>query len=185
LHNITPNTCASSGTAEAVTDPSLRWFAVHTQPAREVGAAGQLGRQGFESFLPMHVKTVRHARRFRTVRAPVFPRYVFVRLDLGRHRWRSVNGTFGVSSLVMAGGLPAPVPRGVVEGLADLCGAGGLMSLEPGLEVGRRARVLAGPLAGLLGELTRVDEGGRVQILLDVLQARLSLDAQAVALSAA
>jgi transcription antitermination factor NusG len=46
------------------------------------------------------IKTVRHARRLSTVEAPFFPRYLFTVLDLTRHLWRSVNGTFGVSRLV-------------------------------------------------------------------------------------
>ena len=52
---------------------------------------------------------------------PIFPRYLFVVLDLDRDRWRSVNGTFGVARLVMmAGDRPQPAPHGVVEALVAL-----------------------------------------------------------------
>jgi transcription antitermination factor NusG len=94
-----------------------RWYAVHTLPFAEARAERQLHRQGFRTFQPKRHKTVRHARRLSTVEAPFFPRYLFIVLDLAHHQWRSVNGTFGVSRLVMRGDQPDPLPRGVVEAL--------------------------------------------------------------------
>jgi transcriptional antiterminator RfaH len=76
-----------------------------------------LSRQGFRSFLPRYLKTVRHARKLRTVNAPIFPRYLFVALNLERDRWRSVNGTTGITNLFMAHDRPVPVPDGIVETL--------------------------------------------------------------------
>jgi hypothetical protein len=96
---------------------SERWYAVHTLPFAEARAEGQLHRQGFRTFQPKRHKTIRHARRLSTIEAPFFPRYLFIVLDLGRHQWRSINGTFGVSRLLMRGEEPHPVPHGVVEAL--------------------------------------------------------------------
>ena len=70
-----------------------RWFLAHTQPKGEWKANLHLGAQGFRTYLPQIEKTVRHARQLRTVRAPLFPRYLFVILDLGRDRWLSVRST--------------------------------------------------------------------------------------------
>src|SRR5262245_63898672 len=77
-----------------------RWFLVHTQPKAERKAQWHLKAQGFCTYLPQICKTVRHARQLRTVQAPVFPRYLFVILDLGRDRWLSVRSTVGVSHLI-------------------------------------------------------------------------------------
>ncbi len=41
-----------------------------------------------------------------------------VRSGLNRDRWRPVNGTFGVSRLIMEGVRPKQVPLSVVEALA-------------------------------------------------------------------
>jgi transcription elongation factor/antiterminator RfaH len=145
-----------------------RWYVVHTQPHREVRAEGQLCAQHFRTFLPRCLKTVRHARRLRSTLAPFFPGYLFVALDLERDRWRSVNGTFGVTRLVMAAEAPAPVPPGAVESLAAACGADGC--LQPtAFAVGDSVRVRAGPFTDLVGRLVRMDGGGRVQILLQLL----------------
>src|SRR5687768_12928093 len=59
-----------------------RWYVVFTQPNREFHAQMQLAAQGFRSFVPRYRKTVRHARKLKTVSAPFFPRYLFVALDL-------------------------------------------------------------------------------------------------------
>src|SRR3546814_15438171 len=63
------------------------------------------------------MKERRHARRCERVTAPLFPRYLFVELDLGAQRWRTVNGTFGVCYLVAMGERPAAVPQGIVEAI--------------------------------------------------------------------
>src|SRR5262245_16033148 len=82
------------------------WFAVRTLHLREMRAQTQLQQQGFRTYLPKRLKTIRHARKLSTVVAPFFPSYLFVMLDLTRNRWRSVNGTFGVAGLVMQGDQP-------------------------------------------------------------------------------
>ena len=94
-----------------------RWYVAYTQPTAELRAAGHLKRQGFDAYLPLRRQIRRHARREETVLRPLFPRYVFVALDLEADRWRSINGTIGVSNLVCHGERPAALPEGVVEGL--------------------------------------------------------------------
>src|SRR5262245_51597044 len=103
-----------------------RWFLVHTQPYSERKAELHLGAQGFRAFLPQIQKTIRHARQLRTVRAPLFPRYMFLILDLGRDRWLSVRSTVGVSSLFTCEDRPVPVPNGVVEELIARTNEAGL-----------------------------------------------------------
>lgn len=146
-----------------------RWYVAQTQPHREKRADMQLKQQGFVSFLPLHQKTIRHARQFRTVHAPFFPRYLFVNLDLERDRWRSVNGTFGVSCMIMEGERPKPVPQGVVEGMMATASADGLISVMPRLSLGDTVRIVRGPFSGLVGKLAALDESQRVKVLLDIL----------------
>jgi len=150
-----------------------RWYAVYTLPSREFEAARHLEKQGFRAFLPRRLKTVRHARKVQTKVAAFFPRYAFVALDPERHRWRSVNGTFGVVSLIGNGGAPMPVPRGVVETLVASTDKRGLLCFQEPLEPGQRVRLLAGPFAEQFGVLERVDENGSVRVLLDIMGGRI------------
>jgi transcriptional antiterminator RfaH len=148
-------------------------------PFAEARAEGQLHRQGFRTFHPKRNKTVRHARRLRTVEAPYFPRYLFIVLDLARHQWRSVNGTFGVSRLVMRGDQPHPVPRGVVEALIAAADARGILQFGGNLRVGGPVRLMAGPFAEQLAILDDLEDIGRVRVLLDILGRRVAISTAA------
>ena len=146
-----------------------RWYVAYTQPHKEAAALLHLTEQGFRSFLPRHLKNVRHARRIRTILAPVFPRYLFVILNLDRDRWLSVNGTRGISRLIMVAGLPVPVPSGVVETLVASSDPAGRIKLAPGVVKGAKVRLVAGPFADALGVIERLDEAGRVDLLLKIM----------------
>jgi transcriptional antiterminator RfaH len=152
---------------------SDRWYVVQTQPHKDHGVVSQLLAQNFRPFLPQMLRTVRHARKMRTVRTPLFPGYVFVRLDLDRDRWRSVNGTFGVVRLIMNGDLPAPAPVGVVEALQAGCDRHGTLANGVNLAVGAKVRIILGPLADSLGVIDRLDENGRVRVLIDLMNCQV------------
>ena len=94
-----------------------RWYVVHSQPRREQIAAGHLAEQGYTVHLPTLRREIRHARRRRVVARPLFPRYLFVAVDVAAERWRPILGTRGVSALMMDGERPRPAPPGVVEAL--------------------------------------------------------------------
>ena len=150
-----------------------RWFVFRTRPHRELSSAEQLRQQGFRPFVPQIQKTVRHARKLRVIRAPLFPTYSFVNLNLQNDPWRSINGTYGVVRLIMANEMPIPVPRGVVEQIQKAIDERGLVRLDGGLQIGQQVEIINGPFARLMGELVRLDAKGRVQVLLDLMGGKL------------
>jgi transcriptional antiterminator RfaH len=146
-----------------------RWFLAHTLPKSESRAELHLGAQGFRTYLPRIEKTIRHARQLRTVRAPLFPRYLFVTLDLGRDRWLCVRSTVGVSHLVTArDGRPIPVPAGIVESLIERSETG-LVRLHSELAKGQQVRILSGPFSDFVGTVERLNAAERVQVLLEMM----------------
>ena len=150
--------------------PDPRWYAVQCLSRREATASAHLQNQDFQVFLPRRQKTRRHARKIDVVLAPFFPGYLFVQLDLTRHQWRSVNGTRGVGRLVMQGDAPAPAPRGVIEALRDACDENGILRLLcDELKPGQSVRILTGAFADFVGEIDRLDDAGRVRVLLDIM----------------
>jgi len=168
----------SSGLCATMNIPILsgnqRWFLVHCKPKSEARARVHLGAQHFRTFLPTIQRTIRHARRFRSVSAPLFPRYLFVVLDLERDRWLSVQGTIGVSSLVCNGGRPTPVPEGIVEALLQST-ISEEASLSSNLYLGQRVRLAQGPFADLIGVLHRLDGNGRASVLLDMMGSKVPI----------
>lgn len=154
--------------------PRPRWYAVQCLSHRETTASTHLQNQDFTVFLPRHRKTRRHARKLDVVLAPFFPSYLFIKLDLTRDRWRSVNGTCGVGHLVLQGESPAPAPVGVIETLIEACDEFGVLKLQSdGLECGQSVRILAGAFADLMGQIDRLDDSGRVRVLLDIMGGRI------------
>lgn len=150
-----------------------KWFVVQCLSRREKYAQMNLSNQHFHTFLPYYWKTVRHARRTRTVQQALFPGYLFMRLDLNKDRWRSVNGTFGVSKLIMSGLQPAVVPSPIVEGLIKNTDDKGSVRLDDGLKVGQKIRINTGPMTDFIGELLNLDDNGRVRVLLDIMSGKI------------
>ena len=144
-----------------------RWYVVNTQPRAEFRAETHLANQGFETWLPSLRKTRRHARRVDTVQAPLFPGYLFVRLDLDNQAWSAINGTWGVLRVLCQDGRPLPLPQGFVDALLDSADESGCITLpERGLEKGQRLRITGGPYQEYVGTLLDLPSRDRVAVLL-------------------
>jgi len=150
---------------------SPRWYVAQTHPHAEVKAGLHLTRQGFEIYLPRYLKKRRHARRVETVAAPLYPGYVFVAIDCGVQRWRSIQSTIGVSRLVCHGDDPAAVPEGIVEELKRRQDKNGLIGFErrDRFNPGDTVRVVEGAFSDCLGLYEGIDDRERAAILLDLL----------------
>ncbi len=101
---------------------------------------------------------------------------MFIALDVGLQRWRSVNGTFGVRSLIMQGDRPLPVPSGLVERFIALTGKDGLLDFSGGLTAGASVRILSGPFAEMIGRLDRLDPAGRARVLVAIMNGEIPVD---------
>jgi transcriptional antiterminator RfaH len=154
---------------------SMRWYALRTLPRKEAIAEVHLARQGFRAFLPRIIVTRRHARKFEIKKVALFPRYAFVLLDLDRHRWRSINGTLGVETILMSVDRPLPVPVNVVEEILAAIDEDGVVDLNHGFIPGSQVRLITGPFAGVLGTLIKLDEKGRVDLLLRMMNTSVRL----------
>src|SRR6266481_5751936 len=121
-----------------------RWYVVQTRPQAEGKATAHLARQGFEIYLPRYLKRRRHARRVDMVAAPLFPRYMFVAIDVAVQRWRSVQSTIGVARLVCNGDHPTEVPDSIISNLRRGEDDRGFVRLEraPAFKLGDKIRVL-------------------------------------------
>jgi transcriptional antiterminator RfaH len=163
--------------------PGERWFVARVLAHQENRAQFNLHRLGFRSFLPRLRRTIRHARKLRDTLNPLFPGYIFVVIDLSKQRWRSINGTFGVASLIMGAEQPMPVPPGVIEALVVSCESRGVVRLDDGLEIGQNVRILSGPFAETICRLAHLDDRGRVRVLLEIMgmEVAAQLDRSAIA----
>ena len=161
-----------------------RWYVVQTQVNCEAKAAENLRRQGYEAYMPRYLKRRRHARKVDFAAKPLFPRYMFVAIDMATQRWRSIQSTFGVSRLVTHGDEPAVLPEAVVGALKAREDDRGFIKLDarPAFAPGDKVRVLAGAFMDNAGLFNGMADHDRVSILLDLLgrKVRVLLDADLV-----
>jgi transcriptional antiterminator RfaH len=161
-----------------------RWYVVQTQVNGEAKAAQNLARQGYEIYLPRYLKRRRHARKVDFTAKPLFPRYMFVAIDMATQRWRSIQSTFGVARLVSNGDDPATVPEGVLHALRAREDDKGFVRLDskPTFAPGDKVRVLAGAFMDSAGLFNGLADHDRVSILLEMLgrKVRVLLDADMV-----
>jgi transcriptional antiterminator RfaH len=165
--------------------PIDAWYVVQTRVNAEARAASNLTRQGFDVYLPRYLKRRSHARKIDKIAVPLFPRYLFVRIDIATQRWRSVQSTFGVSHLVCNGSDPTPVPQEVLGLLKAREDESGCVRLDrrSKFALGAKVRVLAGIFADNLGLVDGLTDRDRIAILLDLLgrKVRVSIDSDMIA----
>lgn len=153
------------------------WYVVYTQPGNEHLATEHLCNQGFEVYLPLCQKTTKRARRFITKIIPLFPRYLFVYLDVNIQQWRVINSTRGVTCLLTQGCTPAPVPEDVVETLQkdmDQTNQVPLSTLMK-FQTGDALTILSGPFAGESGVYEKMSSKDRVDLLLKIMGSKVRI----------
>jgi len=160
------------------------WYVVYTHANAEAKARSHLLRQGFTTLMPTYRCWRSHARKREVVERPLFPRYLFVALDMLEHRWRPILSTVGVCDLVRHGNAPTPMPRGLAEEIGERAAGGAFDRLSPvdGMRQGDVVRILDGPFTDLIGRFAGLADKDRVFVLLDLLgrQVRTTLSYAAV-----
>ncbi len=91
----------------------LPWCVVTSQPRAERTAHAELHRRGFEAYLPLC--TWRRPNRHWST-GPLFPRYLFVRMDPSAS-WNPVLYAPGVYSLLLSGEKPGTVAEADISAL--------------------------------------------------------------------
>jgi transcriptional antiterminator RfaH len=147
-----------------------RWYLARLKPGGFARATVNLERQGVGTFMPLQDVTERRAGRLVTRRKPLFPGYLFVRLDAAAEAWRRVNATYGVASLIaLRRDEPTPVPAAVMDALFAHTSPEGLYDAPHRLAVGDAVRVIAGPLAQSFARIEAVPDDVRVHVLLEMM----------------
>ena len=170
-----------SATAREEQSAESGWYVVYTKPRQEERARENLSNQGYTCFLPtLRVERLRAGHRVVLPEA-LFPRYLFVYLEVGRSNWSTIRSTRGVSHLVRFGGVAARIPSVLIDALLE--------QPAPQKElfaIGEQLKVIAGPFVGIEAELLRLYEArdgeARVVVLMDILTRpqQISLPASAV-----
>ena len=154
-----------------------KWFAVITTPQHEKAAFRHLDFGGIETFLPTYESSrVWKNRQKVTVELPLFPTYLFVRID--REERTRVLRTPGVRQLVGNSREPLSVADREIEFLRS-----SLLEkkAEPYADLieGERVRIKSGPMQGVEGWLVRKSSGWRFVLTVQLIHHQVAVEVDA------
>ena len=149
-------------------DSAEQWFALRVKSRCEKVVATLVRNKGFEGFLPLYESRRAWSDRVKRVEMPLFPGYVFCRLDSQRRL--PILTIPGVLHFVGIGKTPAPIENKEIKAIQRAIGAGVPAEPWPYVEVGQAIRLASGPLAGLEGIFVRSSNKERVIVSITLLR---------------
>jgi len=150
-------------------DGSKLWYVIHTKPGDEDRVKTNLHNQEIETFLPL-LETYQYCGGKMVQRIkPLFPNYLFARLDLELHYYK-VKWTRGVSRILGSGDGPVPISEKVIQTIKERSGEDSIVKLEAELKDGDVVQITSGPFKNLGGVFQKMmPSKGRVRILLSLI----------------
>jgi transcriptional antiterminator RfaH len=145
------------------------WAVVNTQPHREHIAVDNLQRQEFIPYCPLVKRRHRHARRATDVLRPLFPGYLFVKINPDLTRWRPMLSTFGVRSVVRCGEEVSLLDDAFVQAIRARETDGIISRPASPYQIGQEVRVSGGAFDGLVATIIEMHERDRLTVLMQLL----------------
>ena len=142
------------------------WYVAKTKGQKESWVESVLTRMDVEVFSPRIVGR----KRGKATLEPLFPTYVFCRLELDRPDWPAIRWAHGLNYFLGVDDIPVPVPDEMVEYLRRrVADWNGSVETTHRFSDGDPVTVAYGPFAGLDGIFqSYVRAGERCRILLQV-----------------
>lgn len=151
------------------------WFAVQVRTRSEKLVASILQNKGFEYLFPFYLVNRQRTDRVVSIEVPLFPGYLFCRLDLSS-RLLSLFTTPGVVRLLGVGPTPTPVEESEIEAIQAILKAGKAARPWPMPKEGDRVRIEAGPLYGVEGVIIGTKKNCRLVVSVTLLQRAISVE---------
>jgi transcription antitermination factor NusG len=152
----------------------LPWFALQVRTRHEMAIASFLEAKGYEQFVPLYKVKKRWSDRIKVMQAPLFPGYLFCRLD-PQYRL-PVLKTPGVIQIVGTNRIPAPIEEAEIQAIQTLIGSGLQTEPWPYLAVGDHVRIESGCLRGMDGIVVKLKENYRLVVSVTLLRRSVAVE---------
>jgi transcriptional antiterminator NusG len=156
---------------------SPAWYAVWTRSRHEARVMAHVREKQIEAFLPTVTRWSRWKDRRRRIDWPLFPGYCFVRIV--SEDARRVLQCPGVVKIVSNQGVPTPIPDREVDDIRTLVGTELAYDPCPLIDIGDMVEVVGGPLAGVMGRLTRKGTHARLVLAMNLIGHGVSVEVDA------
>ena len=150
------------------------WYALHVRTRGEAKLKTALESKGFTTFLPTYTESRKYSDRVKKVAAPLFPGYLFCRMDVTKRL--PLLMTPGLHSIVGNMGVPQAIDEKEIDAIRRVVGANIAAVPWPYLKAGDRVVVQYGSLAGVEGALVRDVRGDKLVLSVHLLQRSISLE---------
>ena len=149
-------------------DDMLPWFAVRVKSRHEKSVAHLFTQKELESFVPLYRAKQRWADRVKQLDLPLFPNYVFCRMDPNVRL--PVLTTPGVLGIVGGRSSQATVDEDEIASIQKVTAAH--LSCEPfaWIAAGARVKIDHGPLTGVSGIVVNIKGADRLVLSVTLLQ---------------
>ncbi|MGJ4745738.1 UpxY family transcription antiterminator [Leptospira sp. SA-E8] len=97
-----------------MSEPSKSWYAVYTNSRAEKKLALELSKKGITQYLPIISTKKQWSDRIKTVLVPVFPSYVFIKIDIRIEKLKVLE-TSGAVRFVSIGETPLAIEEEDIE----------------------------------------------------------------------
>lgn len=163
-----------TGTVEGA--GSRSWYVIQTQSRHEDKVGAALARQGLEIFLPKLIYPSRRRDRKVTLKAPLFPGYMFLHAEPDPLTFYQVIKVGGVVRL-LGNGSPTPLGEEIMASIRAI--VAGARPFYPWrfLERGKQVRVTDGPLTGAVGILVdRKEKKRRLVVAVELFKRSVAVE---------
>jgi len=152
-----------------ISNDTRLWYVIQTKPGNEHRVETNLSNQEVETFLPLYGSYRYSKDRLVKKIKPLFPNYLFAKLDLEIHYYK-VKWTRGVSKILGLGNGPVPISEKVIQTIKKRMGNDNLVKLEEDWKEGDEVQIISGPFKELRGIFQKkISAKGRVRILLNLI----------------
>ena len=145
------------------------WFVFYTKSRQEKKVRDLLLRAGYEVFLPLHKIIRQWSDRRKKVEVPLFNSYIFVH-DV-EHNIQSVLQTPGIAWNIRSNGRPAVLQLKELELIKRFIASGLFLETSDlkrdSFKTGDKARIIDGPLAGVIGIISGDPEHEKLNVLIE------------------
>lgn len=150
------------------------WYVLAVKARREAHVSGLLEQMGYEPYLPSYVAVRKYSDRLKQVKQPIFPGYLFLRLDA---RYRLPILKLGdVFQFLGDHRGPTPIPDCELDAISKSINSNLPWQPWPFLEVGHQVSLIGGPLTGVEGKLVSFRGTSRLVVGITLLQRAIALE---------
>ena len=154
-----------------------KWYVIKTKVNQESKALANLSNQGFEIFCPKSPLLKNFKKRIIKILSPLFPSYIFIRLDLEVDGWRKINNTYGVKEILKnSSTFPSPISTDFIESLKKVCDSNNCVDDSYfNFKVGQRVKFVEGPFLNRVVEIIKMPSRDRILVLQEIFSLKIKV----------